>query len=84
MYPSTPSNHHSENQLFLKEITTGVLEGRGVGWLKMGRVKKLMEDETYRNFMVSRLNTSLDKKLSNHNQHLDDVVGGCCGKNVGG
>lgn len=64
---------HSENQLFLKEITTGVLEGRGVGWLKMGRVKKLMEDETYRNFMVSRLNTSLDKKLSNHNQHLDDV-----------
>ena len=43
----------------------------------MNRLKKLMEDETYRNFMVSRLNTSLEKKLSDQNQHLDDVVGGC-------
>ena len=51
-----------------------VLEGRGVGFLKQGRVKKLMEDENYRNFVVSRLNTALEKKLTDENQHLEDVV----------
>ena len=40
----------------------------------MGRVKKLMEDENYRNFVVSRLNTALEKKLSDESQHLEDVV----------
>ena len=65
---------HSENQQFLKDVTTAILEGRGIGWLKMGRVKKLMEDENYRNFVVSRLNTSLEKKLSDECLHLEDVV----------
>jgi len=65
---------HSENQQFLKDMTTSVLEGRGVGFLKQGRFKKLMEDENYRNFVVSRLNTALEKKLTDENQHLDDVV----------
>jgi len=55
-------------------VTTSVLEGRGVGFLKQGRVKKLMEDENYRNFVVSRLNTALEKKLTDENQHLEDVV----------
>jgi len=64
----------SENQQFLKDVTLSVLEGRGVGFLKQGRVKKLMEDENYRNFVVSRLNTALEKKLTDENQHLDDVV----------
>jgi len=32
-----------------------------------------MEDENYRNFVVSRLNTALEKKLSDETQHLDDV-----------
>ena len=53
---------------------TNVLEGQGVGWLKITRVKKLMEDENYRNFVVSRLNTALDKKLTDEDVHLDDVV----------
>ena len=66
----------SENQQFLKDVTTSVLDGRGVGFLKQGRVKKLMEDENYRNFVVSRLNTALEKKLTDENQHLEDVVGG--------
>ena len=64
----------SENQQFLKDVTTSVLEGRGVGFLKQGRVKKLMEDENYRNFVVSRLNTALEKKLTDENQHIEDVV----------
>ena len=33
-----------------------------------------MEDENYRNFVVSRLNTSLDRKLTDEDQHLEDVV----------
>ena len=48
----------SQNQQFLKDIVTSVLEGQGVGFWKLGRVKTLMEDENYRNFVVSRLNTT--------------------------
>ncbi len=66
----------SENQQFLKDLVSSVLEGQGVGWLKLSRLKKLMEDENYRNFVISRLNTALDKKLTEEDQHLDDVVGG--------
>jgi hypothetical protein len=55
-------------------VLAGVLDGQGVGWLKIGRVKKLMEDENYRNFVVSRLNTSLNKKLTDEDQHIEDVV----------
>lgn len=33
-----------------------------------------MEDENYRNFIVSRLNRNLDKKLSDDTPHLEDVV----------
>ena len=67
------SQSDAENQLFLKEVLNSVLEGQGVGWLKYNRVKRLMEDENYRNFVLSRLNTSLDKKLSNDEEHIEDV-----------
>lgn len=33
-----------------------------------------MEDENYRNFVVSRLNTSLDKKLTDDDEYLEDMV----------
>lgn len=66
--------HCSENQQFLKEVVNSVLEGQGVSWLKLGRIRKLMEDENYRNFIVSRLNRNLDKKLSDDTPHLEDVV----------
>ena len=49
-----------------------MLEGEGVGWLKLNRVKKLMEDENYRNLVVSRLNQTLDKKIG-PDDHIDDV-----------
>ena len=64
----------SQNQQFLKDIVTSVLEGQGVGFWKFSRVKSLMEDENYRNFVVSRLNTTLDRKLSDEDMHLEDVV----------
>ena len=65
---------HSENQQFLKEIVTNVLDGLGIGWLKISRVKKLMEDENYRNFVLSRLNVNLDRKYSDEDDHIEDVV----------
>jgi hypothetical protein len=70
--PQSP-DLNTENQHFLKEVLISVLEGQGVGWLKYNRVKRLMEDENYRNFILSRLNTSLDKKLLNDEEHIEDV-----------
>ncbi|VDI48556.1 Hypothetical predicted protein [Mytilus galloprovincialis] len=67
------SASNSENQQFLKEIVTSVMEGQGVSWLKLGRVRRLMEDENYRNFVVSRINKNLDKKLNDETQHIEDV-----------
>jgi hypothetical protein len=54
-------------------VVQNVLLGDGVGWLKLNRVKKLMEDENYRNFMLSRLNQTLDRKIG-PDDHIDDVV----------
>lgn len=64
---------NNDNQQFLKEVLANVLDGLGVGWLKFNRVKRLMEDENNRNFVLSRLNTTLDNKLLNDEQHIDDV-----------
>ena len=68
------ANTHSENQQFLKDIVGNVLDGQGIGWLKINRVKKLMEDENYRNFVLSRLNINLDKKFSDEDDHIEDIV----------
>ncbi|KRT80703.1 hypothetical protein AMK59_6081, partial [Oryctes borbonicus] len=61
-----------ENQAFLKDVVNQVLEGEGVGWLKLNRLKKLMEDESYRNFVLSKLNKTLDRKIA-PDDHIDDV-----------
>lgn len=50
-----------------------VLEGEGIGWLKLNRIRKLMEDENFRNLVVSRLNKTLDQKIG-PDEHIDDVV----------
>jgi hypothetical protein len=68
------ANTHSDNQQFLKEIVSNILDGLGIGWLKINRVKKLMEDENYRNFVLSRLNVNLDKRYSDEDDHIEDVV----------
>ncbi|XP_050509889.1 MAP kinase-activating death domain protein isoform X3 [Diabrotica virgifera virgifera] len=63
---------NSENQAFLKDVITSVLDGEGVGWLKLNRLKKLMEDESYRNFVLSKINKTLDRKIA-PDDHIDDV-----------
>ncbi|KAK6619571.1 hypothetical protein RUM43_012328 [Polyplax serrata] len=67
-----------ENQAFLKDVINQVLEGEGVRWLKFNRLKKLMEDENYRNYVVLKLNKTLDRKIKPDN-HIDDV---CISKRV--
>lgn len=54
-------------------MVTQVLAGEGVGWLKVNRLKKLMEDENYRDVVVTKLNKGLNRKIS-PDDHIDDVV----------
>uniref|UniRef100_A0A146KS47 MAP kinase-activating death domain protein n=1 Tax=Lygus hesperus TaxID=30085 RepID=A0A146KS47_LYGHE len=63
---------NQENQAFLKQVIAQVLDGEGVGWLKLNRLKKLMEDENYRTLVITKLNTSIGKKISPAD-HIDDV-----------
>jgi hypothetical protein len=67
------STSNSENQAFLKDVVIQVLAGENVGWLKFNRLKKLMEDESYRLFVLSKLNKTLDRKIA-PDDHIDDVV----------
>ncbi|KAG0714005.1 MAP kinase-activating death domain protein [Chionoecetes opilio] len=62
----------SENQAFLKDVLTQVIEGEGIGWLKLNRVRKLMEDENYRLLIVSGLNRTLERKIG-PDDHISDV-----------
>jgi len=55
------------------QVTKQILDGDGIGWLKLSRFKKLMEEEGYRNLVVSKLNRTLDNKIS-PSDHIDDVV----------
>ncbi|XP_055298322.1 MAP kinase-activating death domain protein isoform X7 [Sitodiplosis mosellana] len=66
------SSSNSENQAFLKDVCAQVLNGEGVGWLKLNRLRKLMEDESYRMLVVGKLNRTLDKKIA-PDDHIDDV-----------
>lgn len=55
------------------QVTNQVLNGEGVGWLKVGRLKKLFEDEGYRVMAVAKANKTLDRKVG-PDDHIDDVV----------
>lgn len=66
------NQNHSDNQLFLRELVNSVLEGDGIGWLKLSRLKKLMEDEQYRSLIIQQLNKSLPRKIG-PDDHLEDV-----------
>lgn len=68
------SSSNSENQQFLKDVVNQVLLGEGVGWLKLNRMKKLMEDESYRMLVLGKMNRTLDKRIA-PDDHIDDVVG---------
>ncbi|KPJ01968.1 MAP kinase-activating death domain protein [Papilio xuthus] len=70
--PHTRTSANTENQAFLNDLVQHVLEGEGVGWLKLNRLKKLMEDESYRNMVLSKLNKNFNRKTT-PNDKVDDV-----------
>ncbi|TSK19978.1 MAP kinase-activating death domain protein [Bagarius yarrelli] len=46
--PQGRANNTSENQHFLKDVVLSVLDGQGVGWLNMKKVRRLLENEQLR------------------------------------
>ena len=50
-----------------------MLAGEGVGWLKLGKLRKLLEDENYRVILLSKLVSGMEVKVT-PDDHIQDVV----------
>lgn len=64
----------SENQQFLKEVVQSVLDGQGVGWLNMKKVRRLLENEQLRVFVLSKLNRAVQSEEDARQEIIRDVV----------
>lgn len=64
----------SENQQFLKEVVHSVLDGQGVGWLNMKKVRRLLESEQLRVFVLSKLNRAVQSEDDARQDVIQDVV----------
>lgn len=64
----------SENQQFLKEVVHSVLDGQGVGWLNMKKVRRLLESEQLRVFVLSKLNRIVQSEDDARQDVIPDVV----------
>ncbi|XP_041075420.1 MAP kinase-activating death domain protein-like isoform X44 [Polyodon spathula] len=71
--PQGRANNTSENQQFLKEVVQNVLDGQGVGWLNMKRVRRLLENEQLRVFMLSKLNRAIQSEEDARQEVIHDV-----------
>lgn len=69
-----PLKFISENQQFLKEVVHNVLDGQGVGWLNMKRVRRLLESEQLRVFVLSKLNRTVQSEEDARRDIIQDVV----------
>lgn len=74
MPPCFLSKSISENQQFLKEVVHNVLDGQGVGWLNMKRVRRLLESEQLRVFVLSKLNRTIQSEEDAQQDIIQDVV----------
>ncbi|KTF89805.1 hypothetical protein cypCar_00007526 [Cyprinus carpio] len=63
----------SENQQFLKEVVQSVLDGQGVGWLNMKKVRRLLENEQLRVFVLSKLNRVVQSEEDVQQEVIRDV-----------
>ncbi|XP_053286416.1 MAP kinase-activating death domain protein isoform X5 [Pleuronectes platessa] len=63
----------SENQQFLKEVVQSVLDGQGVGWLNMKKVRRLLENEQLRVFVLSKLNRAVQSEEDARQEIIRDV-----------
>ncbi|XP_032894353.1 MAP kinase-activating death domain protein isoform X10 [Amblyraja radiata] len=71
--PQGRANNSSENQQFLKELVQNVLDGQGVGWLSMKKVRRLLENEQLRVFVLSKLNRTIQSEEDARLDILKDV-----------
>uniref|UniRef100_A0A8C9RBN0 MAP kinase-activating death domain protein n=1 Tax=Scleropages formosus TaxID=113540 RepID=A0A8C9RBN0_SCLFO len=71
--PQGRANNSSENQQFLKEVVQSVLEGQGVGWLNMKKVRRLLENEQLRVFVLSKLNRAVQSEEDARQETIHDV-----------
>ncbi|XP_077142898.1 MAP kinase-activating death domain protein isoform X18 [Ranitomeya variabilis] len=71
--PQGRANNSGENQQFLKEVALSVLEGQGVGWLNMKKVRRLLESEQLRVFVLSKLNRSIQTEEDARNEVIQEV-----------
>ncbi|NWH80060.1 MADD protein, partial [Piaya cayana] len=71
--PQGRTSNSSENQQFLKEVVHNVLDGQGVGWLNMKRVRRLLESEQLRVFVLSKLNRTIPSEEDARQDVIQDV-----------
>ncbi|XP_037611468.1 MAP kinase-activating death domain protein isoform X11 [Sebastes umbrosus] len=71
--PQGRVNNTSENQQFLKEVVQSVLDGQGVGWLNMKKVRRLLENEQLRVFVLSKLNRAIQSEEDARLEIIRDV-----------
>ncbi|XP_074961505.1 MAP kinase-activating death domain protein isoform X5 [Phalacrocorax aristotelis] len=71
--PQGRTSNSSENQQFLKEVVHNVLDGQGVGWLNMKRVRRLLESEQLRVFVLSKLNRVIQSEEDARQDVIQDV-----------
>ncbi|XP_076785333.1 MAP kinase-activating death domain protein isoform X26 [Arvicanthis niloticus] len=71
--PQGRSSNSSENQQFLKEVVHSVLDGQGVGWLNMKKVRRLLESEQLRAFVLSKLNRAVQSEDDARQDVIQDV-----------
>ncbi|XP_033004228.1 MAP kinase-activating death domain protein isoform X33 [Lacerta agilis] len=71
--PQGRSSNSSENQQFLKEVVHNVLDGQGVGWFHMKRVRRLLESEQLRVFVLSKLNRTIQSEEDARQDVVQDV-----------
>ncbi|XP_026526994.1 MAP kinase-activating death domain protein isoform X6 [Notechis scutatus] len=71
--PQGRTSNSSENQQFLKEVVHNVLDGQGIGWLNMKRVRRLLESEQLRMFVLSKLNRTIQSEEDARQDVVQDV-----------
>uniref|UniRef100_A0A8C2I3T9 MAP kinase-activating death domain protein n=1 Tax=Cyprinus carpio TaxID=7962 RepID=A0A8C2I3T9_CYPCA len=71
--PQGRASNTSENQQFLKEVVQSVHDGQGVGWLNMKKVRRLLENEQLRVFVLSKLNRAVQSEEDAQQEVIRDV-----------
>ncbi|XP_003214651.2 MAP kinase-activating death domain protein isoform X23 [Anolis carolinensis] len=71
--PQGRTGNSSENQQFLKEMVHNVLDGQGIGWFHMKRVRRLLESEQLRVFVLSKLNRTIQSEEDARQDVVQDV-----------